>query len=623
MNKWKIKAVELLTGLAFTNKPNPAVIPYVPSKTEISRPEAKHFHRTTPERRGISSKRIYNMLSSLENDPRAKVHNIVIVKDGEIISECSRPGYDVNIRHLSHSMSKTLTGMAIGILCSEGALSLDTKIADIFKEQRIVDKRFLDITVRHLLTMSSGVPFAEVGSVTEFEWTRAFFESRLSFQPGTNFAYNSMNSYILAKIVVRRTGMSLMNFMNSRIFKPMGIQNVFWEKGPEGIEKGGWGVYLSAESWAKLGVMMLSGGVFEGKRILPASWVAESTSTQIKVPEKTGDYNYGYHLWVHKTKDYFLFNGMLGQNVWVCPHNNIVAVVNCENNELFQKSAVIEIIENYLGGNISSDRYSPAASSMLREKEKSFFESRRFAIPKPEKRGITYRLGLRSRTPFDKAWNKILGTYTFQANNHSILPLIIRAMQNNYSGGIQSMTFEKEEQNLVFISHEGGVDYKFDVGLYGFKTNVLNLGGESYIVRVLGEATTDEDGNPGFKLEFVLPEMPNSRYMTFSFAKDERLILNMSEMPNEKIAEPLVEAIYTTTPKLSFAVSILERRLGDRFISRKLESIFSPTLIGVSTNADDYYRIIADEKARADEALRSTKAISAMLIKLTSESKND
>lgn len=619
MNKWKMRAVELLTGLAFTSKPNPAVIPYVPSKTEISRAEAKHFRRTTPERRGISSKRMLNMLTSLENDPRAKLHNIIVVKDGEVICEASRPGYSVNIRHLSHSMSKTLTGMAIGILCSEGALSLDTRIADIFKEQKIIDKRFLNMTVRHLLTMSSGVGFSEAGSVTEYEWTRAFFDGRLSFAPGENFAYNSMNSYILSKIVVRRTGMSLTDFINTRIFRPMGITNFFLEKGPEGVEKGGWGVHLSAENWAKLGVMMLSGGVFEGKRILPAAWVAESTATQIKVPEKTGDYNYGYHLWVHKTRDFFLFNGMLGQNVWVCPKNNIVAVVNCENNELFQKSAVIEILENYLGADIGHDRYDSAAAIALKEKERAFFESRRFANPKPPKKGITYKLGLRTREPFDKAWNKILSTFTFQQNNHGFLPLIIRAMQNNYSGGIESVTFEKDGHNLVFISHEGGVDYKFNVGLYGFKTNVINVEGEVYIVNALGEAGLDENGNPTYKVELVLPEMPNSRYIVFTPQSDGKLIMKMSEMPNEKIADPLVEAIYTTTPKLAFAVNLLERRLGDRFIARKLESVFAPALIGIDTKSEDYYSIVADERRRLDEAQRSTKAISAMLLKLASD----
>ncbi len=613
-SKWKRRAIELITGLALTNKKNPATIPFIPSKTEISGLETKHFKRTTPERRGVSSRRIYDMLSALEENARASLHNIIIVKDGEVVSECSRPGYDVNIRHLSHSMSKTLTGMAIGILVSDGRLSLETRLADIFPEIRYQDKRFEAITVHHLLSMATGVPFSEAGSVTETEWTAAFFESRLSFAPGTNFAYNSMNSYILARIVVRLTGMSLMSFMTEHIFRPMGITNVFWEIGPEGIEKGGWGVHLSAESWAKLGVMMLSGGVFEGKRILPASWVTRATTTQMRAPESAGDYNYGYQIWVHRHNDSFLFNGMLGQNVWVCPRNNIVVVANCENNELFQKSAVLEIIERYLGADISGDRYDTSSLAILREKEKAFFESRRFAKPRPVKKGITYRLGLRNKTPFDTAWTKLLGKYNFSQNNHGILPLFIRAMQNNYTGGMDSISFEREGEKLFCSSIEGGTEYRFEIGLYDYKTTVLNFLGEKYIIKALGEATSDEDGHKIYLIDIVLPEMPNSRRMRLSFGEDGRLILRMTENPNEKIAEPLVEGIYTMNPKFAFAVKLLERRLGDRFINRKLEALFSPTLIGANTHSKKYADIIADEKARAEEANRTTAAISALIL---------
>ncbi len=618
-----MRAIELVTGLAFTNKAYPATVPYAPSKTEISRLETKHLKRTVPERRGVSSRKIRDMLSALEAEPRANIHNIIIVKDGEIISECSRPGYDVNIRHLSHSMSKTLTGMAIGLLCTEGRISLQTKLVDIFPEIAPQDKRFKTITIRHLLTMSTGVPFSEVGSVTETEWTKAFFESRLSFSPGTDFAYNSMNSYILARIVVRLTGMSLTNYLRIKVFTPMGIQNIFWEIGPEGVEKGGWGVHLSAENWAKLGIMMLGGGIFEGKRILPEEWVAESTCAQIEVPESTGDYNYGYQIWAHRTKDYFLFNGMLGQNVWVCPKNNIVAVANCENNELFQKSAVLEIIEKHLGGDISATDYDAHAVSELEEKQRTFFHSRRWAVPHEPKKGITYRIGLRNSKPFLNEWNKILGTYTFANNNIGILPLIIRAMQNNYQGGIESVSFEREGEHLYFISHEGGIDYRFEVGVYGYKTSVLNFNGESYIVRTLGEASTDEDENEVYKLELVFPEMPNSRKIKFAFRKDGRLIMRMTETPNEKIAEPIVESIYTTNPKFAFAVKLIEARLGDKFISRKLTNVFSPTLIGADTNSEKYFDIAANEKIRNEQAAKSTEAVSALLLKIAGESKDD
>ena len=623
MSKWKKRAIELVTGLAFAGKQNPAVIPYVPSKTEVSGIETKHFKRTSPERRGVSSRRIYNMLSELESNPRANVHNIMVIKDGEVISECSRPGYDVNVRHLSHSMSKTVTGMAIGFLISEGQLTLSTRLADLFPEFNIVDNRFLSITVKHLLTMSTGVPFSEAGSVTEDEWTKAFFESRLSFTPGGAFAYNSMNSYILARIVVRLTGMSLTDYLSSRLFRPLGIRNVFWEIGPEGIEKGGWGLHLSAESWGKLGVMMLGLGSFEGRRILPKSWVSQSITTQIKAPESAGDYNYGYQLWVHRENDSFLFNGMLGQNVWICPHNNTVVVANCENNELFQKSAVLEIIEKHLGGKISNDPYERGALFELREKETHFFETRGWTEPLPPKRGITYKLGLRSKTPFVPIWKKALGTYAFPANNHGILPLFIRMMQNNYCGGIESLKLERIGERLFFTSREGGVDYRFEVGLYGFRSTVLNFNGEKYIASAMGEAEYNDDGLPEYKIELIFPEMPNSRRIKFNFGEDGRVILKMAEIPSEKIAEPLVESIYMTNPKLSFAVNMLERRLGDKFINRKLESVFSPTLVGADARADSYRDILEIEKLRADEANRATRAISSLIMKVTGDIRDD
>ncbi len=613
--RWKKRALELLVGLAFTNKKNPAVIPFAPSKTEISGLETKHFHRTTPERRGISSKRIYNLLSELETNPRANIHNILIIKDGEVISEASRPGYDINIRHLSHSMSKTLTGMAIGILVSQGKLSLNTHLVDIFPEYRYADKRFEAITVHHLLCMTTGVGFSELASVADSEWSKTFFDTHLSFVPGSVFAYNSMNSYMLAKIVVRITGMSLTAFMTEHLFKPLGIQNFFCEVGPEGVEKGGWGVYLSPESWAKLGVMMLGGGVFEGKRILPRAWVEKTITPHMHTPETTGDFNYGYQLWVNRTNDEFLFNGMLGQNVWVCPHNNIVVVVNSENNELFQKSAVIEIIQKYLSGELKSDSYDTGALSMLREKEKHFFESRALIKTLPQKRGLLCRLGIKSRTPFDTKWNKILGTYTFLQNNHGILPLFIRAMQNNYTGGIDEIHFERSGDSLYLISTEGGTKYRIEVGLYGFRDNVINFNGEVYIIRARGAYGENEDGYSIYDIELVLPEMPNSRRLRFSFGEDGKVIMRLWENPNDKIAEPLIEGIYTTNPKLAFIAKMLEFKLGAKFINKKLEALFSPTLIGASITSRKYEDIVANEKARAEEAKRSTEAISALILK--------
>ena len=139
----------------------------------------------------------------------------------------------------------------------------------------------------------------------------------------------------------------------------------------------------------------------------------------------------------------------------------------------------------------------------------------------------------------------------------------------------------------------------------------------------MGEASEDRDGRRIYKVELILPEMPNTRKLRFSFGDEGRLIFRMTEVPDSRLAEPLVEAIYTTNPKLAFAVKMLERRLGDKFVIRKLESLFSPTLIGANPKLKDYGDIIADEKARAEEAKRATGAISALILKAADEVRDD
>lgn len=614
MEKWKIRAVELLSGLAFTGKQNPAVVPFKPQKTEVSHFEEKELIRSTPERHGISSGRIYKLIEELEHEYRVNLHNLMIIKDGEVISECSAPGYDINTAHLSHSMSKTLTGIAIGILVDEGRLSTDELLTDIFPEFPPQDKKFHQMTVYHLLTMSSGVSFSEVGSVTEDAWTKAFFSSKLTFAPGSMFAYNSMNSYILARIVVRRSGMSLSDFLTVKLFKPLGISNFFWEIGPEGIEKGGWGVFLSAESWAKVGIMMLSGGVYEGRRILSEKWVALATRPHITAPEKVGTFDYGFQLWVGKDDDDFLFSGMLGQNVWVSRKNNIIAVTNSGNNEIFHANPTVSLIGKYLGGELTDTAEIKSVSlTELREKELTFYHERSWTKPLMPKKGITYRLGLRSRTPFPKEWEGLLGTYSFPKNTQSILPLVIRVMQNNYTGGISKFIFTREGEHLFLCSVEGNDKYKFEIGFYTYKRSILDFNGEKYMIATLADTIKEENGDIHYKIEILFPEMPNSRKIRIALSSDGKVVVKMTERPNQKLAEPLIEGIYATNPKLAFAVSLLERRLGDRFLNKKLSSLFSPALIGAKVGSFDFYEIIATENRKIENEQRKTASLSAII----------
>ncbi len=621
MNRWQRRSVDLFFSLSAKDGEDPSVVPYYPQKTEISGEEQRYFVRSSPERHGVSSIRIYNMLSELERESRANIHSIMVLKDGEVISECSRAGYSTGIYHLSHSMSKTVTGMAVGLLVDDGAISLDDKLAELMPDVPYKDRKFSEITVEHLLSMQSGISFSEIGSVTETKWTEAVFSSSLKFSPGAEFRYNSMNSYILAEICERVSGESFISLVERRLFAPLHISNFFWEKGPEGIEKGGWGLYLSAESWAKLGQMVLSGGVFEGKRILSEEWIRASTRPHALSPMANGDFNYAYQMWVGRDNDEILFNGMLGQNVWICPKNRIVAVITSGNNELFQVSASLDIIRKYLGADIK-DQPSPSKDGAKRELETRFFNSRRWVRPLEKKRGIAYFLGLKSREAFDGRWNKLLGKLILPKNNISLLPFIVCGMQNNLSAGICEIAFEREGERLIMKFNEGSELYTLEIGLYGYRETVLNFRGERYIVYAAGEAYLGASEEMEYKLEFIFPELPNTRSIQLSPQKSGETRISFSEMPNEEVVRAITSRIPEKSGVASFAAEMLKRRWGDSFVEERVKSVFAPTVYGFFSDAPNLNELIEREEARLFEISSTEKIIRALISRIFSESAN-
>lgn len=619
MDKWLKRSVDLLTSISFGTDGDVSVIPYFPQKTSVCEGESKYFKRSSPESLGVSSKRLYNMLCELESERRSNIHNLLLLRDGEVICECSRDGYSTGTRHLSHSMSKTVTGMAVGMLFDDGKINLSDKVYKFFPEVKYKDKRFGAITVEHLLSMQSGVPFAEAGAVTETSWTEAFFASSLRFAPGTEFAYNSMNSYILARIVVKITGKSLTEFLRERLFEPLSIDNYFWEIGPEGIEKGGWGLFLSAESWAKLGLLVLQDGVFEGRRILSEDWVRRSTKMHATAPMIDGDFNYAYQIWVGRNTEEILFNGMLGQNVWICPKNRFVAVINSGNNELFQLSPTLDIIRKYLGCDIN-DELSRGDIRALHERETHFYDSRRWVRPLEKKRGLKYFLHLRSRYEFDERWDSVIGEYKVMKNNVSILPLFVVSMQNNFKAGIDSFELRREIDGLTLIFREGGEVYEVAVGLYGYRQQILNFRGEKYIAEVMGEALSDAGGAEEFRIEFVFPEMPNTRRIRIRKGEDGRLDLVFMELPNNKIVDKVLQAAAETNALARLAIGIVDRRYGEGYLERKAEEVFTPRLTAVSTLCPECEKILAEENAKAAEESAGVRFLRAVVGRFFKES---
>ena len=612
MEDFQKKGLELVVGLAVTEKKNPEVIPYQPQKLFVSGAENQYFKRRIGGKKHAYARLLTDLLYDLEKEKAANVHNIMVIKDGEVILEASAPGYNVNCAHLAHSMSKTVTAIAIGMLVDDGKISVDECIVGFFPELETADKRFESITVEHLLTMKSGVPFGELGTVTSDKWCESFFLSELHAEPGEVFAYNSMNSYILANIVTRVSGKTVTEFVTERLLAPLHIENFFWELSPEDVEKGGMGIYMSAESFAKIGLMLLNRGRFEDKVILSEDFVSKMVATHSLAPLDKGDFNYGYHLWVNRENNEFLLSGMLGQIVWISPKHNIVAAVNSGNNEVFQDSAALKTIRKHLADLPDDARATLRELSELKRASGDFFVNRHWIKPLKPQRCLLTALGFKDPMPFDAAWNKILGNYAFPNNNVSLLPLLVTVMQNNYSGGIDKISITKDGNALMISAIEGGREFSIPVGLYDFIPSIQNYDGEDYKICAIAEAIEDEDRNPVFKIELVFPELPNTRMIKI-YPVSDGIHLRLAETPNNAVAERFIGSMMNGG-KMEFAMNMIERKVGEDFIERKLDGMFNPTLLGVDMSIESWQSIIDERNTeKAEQNERSGRLVRTMV----------
>lgn len=311
---------------------------------------ARPLPRSTPEAEGVPSDAVRRFFERLQNDAEQGAHLAMVLRHGRVIGQADFSPYSRQLPHMLYSLSKTVTGTAIGLLCDEGLLSLDERLADIFSDKISPAAHIVwrHATVRELLTMSTGSRFNEAGSVVEEDWQRAFMESLPKFEPGTDFSYNSLNTYMLAAIVVRKTGMSLTDYLAPRLYEPLGINEYPWEKCPRGVEKGGWGLALKIEDAAKLGQLYLNMGLWEGRRILSREWVAEATRAQIPTPRAECTAGYGYQMWRTPFANGYVFNGAFGQFVQAFPERETVVVTFSGSGKLYAKGNVPEYTRELL-----------------------------------------------------------------------------------------------------------------------------------------------------------------------------------------------------------------------------------------------------------------------------------
>ncbi|MGM9631789.1 MAG: serine hydrolase domain-containing protein [Eubacteriales bacterium] len=465
-----------------------------------------------PENQGVSSRDIADFLLELNADETLNMHNVVIARNGKILCEAYFGAHKGGIWKATFSACKSVTAIAIGMLIDEGKLNYDTKLEDIFaKEMNSVAKlRMRNMTVYDLLTMRSGmITFEETGAMNEEEMFKTFVSTPLSHSPGDKFYYNSTNTYVLSCIVRKVSGMGLSDYLEPRLFAPLEIKNYYWEKSAEGIEFGGWGLYISPCDFAKIGLMLLNGGEWNGKRIVSAEFVNNATKKHADSKDSAYGFNYGLQMWVSSDGDQFLFNGMLGQNVWCFKKSGIVIVNNAGNDELFQQSNYFAIVKKYFERDFDSSIPKNLKDKMCLERTlKNIAVSRNFATLSALEMK-KYKLGI---LPAECASldGKTLVCKDSRAATVGLLPLVWQVVENNYSQGFKSLSFEISDGKFYVIYAQNDEKYRFELGFGEPKYDNIYIHNTPFYIGATGCFAENDDGKLVLKIRIDFLETPCS-----------------------------------------------------------------------------------------------------------------
>lgn len=311
--------------------------------------------RSSPEAEGVSSKAIMTFLDSAAAFKGLEMHSFMFLRHGKVIAEGSWDPYKPTLVHTMNSCSKVFCSTAMGFALSEKLLTLDDKVISFFLNELpdTISARLAKMTVRDLLTMSSGMTIEPNWIRASDNWVKGYLTTPIAYEPGTRFQYSSIGSYIVGAIITKASGQKLMDYLQPRLFEPLGITGIDWDTDSQGINTGGSGMRLKIEDMAKLGQLYLQKGKWNGKQILPESWVEDATSYHIDQAPNTepavkakSDWmqGYGYQFWRCR-HGAFRGDGAGGQFIVVMPDKDAVVVLQAEISDM---QAELNLVWDYL-----------------------------------------------------------------------------------------------------------------------------------------------------------------------------------------------------------------------------------------------------------------------------------
>lgn len=318
--------------------PEPAPEPEPDPQPEPEPEPDFEWQLDTPENHQMDPEQFTRLHQAL---PGSGIYAMVTVKDGVLIDEYYQEGYDETSVFPLHSCSKSFTSALIGIAIEQGYISgIDDLLSKYLPQVAGFTDGKQNLTLHHLLTQTSGLEWYEWGGSysnwEEFQsapnWIEYILGRNLVAQPGTLFNYSTGNTHLAAAALEQAVGMNEMEYAQTNLFQPLGMDSVEWRTDPQGITDGGNGIAMTARDAARFGQLYLQEGLWNGKQLVPKAWVTESTSAQNNgAGDGTG--SYGYFWWTRPfgTKNYptYYAFGAWGQYIFVVPELSLVSVIAC------------------------------------------------------------------------------------------------------------------------------------------------------------------------------------------------------------------------------------------------------------------------------------------------------
>ena len=317
-----------------------------------------YFEMTAPEALGIASKGIEDFLAEAERSG-LELHRMMILRHGKCCAKIIWEPYDEKDMHPLYSFSKSITATAVGFARQEGLLSLDESVADIFPGDlpENPSEYIKKCTIHHLLCMSCGheTEITDDGP----NWRKSFFAHPFLHEPGTFYKYNTPGTNLLAAIIKKKTGQQVTEYLKSRLFDPLGIEEVYCFQLPDDLQTqlGGGGMKMKLEDMAKFTQFMLQDGWWEGRQLLK-DWYHEIAG--VKQMETAGDSEghvkdwacgYGYQCWMGNLPGSFRADGAFGQFGLVYPSLDLCIIINSATE---QTQTMLDAVNAHILPNVDS-----------------------------------------------------------------------------------------------------------------------------------------------------------------------------------------------------------------------------------------------------------------------------